>query len=62
MRIGEREMNTHVETYKAHLIHKYGCCGTFFFHVARSDTKAIIKRTLPSLQAAKEFIDNLKIV
>ena len=55
-------MNTHVETYKAHLIHKYGCCGTFFFHVARSDTKAIIKRTLPSLQAAKEFIDNLKIV
>ena len=52
-------MNTRIETYKSHLIHKYGCCGTYFFLVAREDTKAIIKRTLPSLESAKEFIDNL---
>ena len=52
-------MNTHIETYKSYLIHKYGCCGTYFFHVARCDTRAIIKRTLASLEDAKEFIDNL---
>lgn len=54
-------MNTIQETYKGHFISKYGGCGTFFFHVARVSTKVIIKRTLPTLESAHEFIDSLQI-
>lgn len=51
-------MSYQVEDYKGFSIRKYGGCGVFFFLVSRLDTRAIVKRTLPSVEAAKEFIDD----
>jgi hypothetical protein len=51
-------MNRKVHEQDGYIIHKYGCCGQFFFLVAIDATKYVTIRTLPDLDSAIEWIKN----
>lgn len=55
----EGKMNTQVFAKGGYIVHKYGCCGTFFFFVAHDVSRQIIKRSLLTLDDAIDFIDTL---
>lgn len=49
-------MNRKVAERNGFSINQYGCCGEFFFFIA-NEKGQIIKRSLPTLSKANEFID-----